>query len=142
MESLDRLRRCFDNFAILNTETAKKVVNDLADEIEKELGERYVELPLDKDGVPIHVGDEMVDTYGHEFVVRELDFRKTIVRVYGIAYGIGHLYEPSQTIHRHEPTAEEVIGELIHDVCHMHESSKTHDQLVKEYAKRLQIREG
>ena len=40
MKSLDKLRSCFDNYAILNTVTAKKVVRELADEIEKEIEER------------------------------------------------------------------------------------------------------
>lgn len=33
----------------------------LADEIEAEIEERYMELPVDADGVPIRVGDVMVD---------------------------------------------------------------------------------
>ena len=30
-----------------------------ADEIEREVSERYMELPVDADGVPIHLGDEL-----------------------------------------------------------------------------------
>lgn len=33
----------------------------LVQELERELSERYMELPLDADGKPIHVGDEMLD---------------------------------------------------------------------------------
>lgn len=36
-----------------------KVLCKSADEIEREISERYMELPLDADGVPIRVGDEM-----------------------------------------------------------------------------------
>lgn len=32
---------------------------EIADEIEAEIAERFVELPVDADGVPIHVGDEI-----------------------------------------------------------------------------------
>jgi len=34
---------------------------ELADEIEREISERYMELPVDADGVPIHVGDILLD---------------------------------------------------------------------------------
>lgn len=33
------------------------ILNDLADEIEAEISERYMLLPVDADGVPIHMGD-------------------------------------------------------------------------------------
>lgn len=36
-----------------------KAFDAACDEIEREIAERYMELPLDADGVPIHVGDEM-----------------------------------------------------------------------------------
>ena len=35
-------------------------------EIEREISERYMELPVDADGVPIHIGDEL-DAYGITF---------------------------------------------------------------------------
>ena len=38
-----------------------KEIHDIADRIDAELAERYVELPLDADGVPIHVGDKLTD---------------------------------------------------------------------------------
>ena len=66
MKSLDNLRRCFDGFTLLSTTTAKSVVSEKADEIERELKKRYIELPLDKDGIPICVGDKVVSKYGEE----------------------------------------------------------------------------
>ena len=63
MKSLDKLRSCFDNHAILNTVTAKKVVRELADEIEKEVGENYFELPTDSNGDRITY-DTMIEQWG------------------------------------------------------------------------------
>ena len=63
MESLDKLRSCFDNYAILNTVTAKKVVRDLADEIEKEVSENYVGMPTDSNGDRITY-DTKVECWG------------------------------------------------------------------------------
>ena len=34
---------------------------DIADEIEREVAERYMELPLDADGVPIRIGDTVCE---------------------------------------------------------------------------------
>ena len=42
-------------------------IKELADNIEDEVAERYVALPLDADGVPIRVGDDMETLMvGHE----------------------------------------------------------------------------
>ena len=50
MESIENLRE----YSKYN-----EVLSELADAIEQELAERYLELPLDADGVPIRVGDVM-----------------------------------------------------------------------------------
>ena len=55
MESIKKLRE-IDIFAGLRT-IIKDQINEIAAEIECEIAERYMELPLDADGVPIHVGD-------------------------------------------------------------------------------------
>ena len=41
----------------------------IADEIEREIQERYLLLPVDADGVPIHVGDKL-DWCGKKIIVR------------------------------------------------------------------------
>ena len=38
-------------------------LNRIADEIEREIAEKYMELPVDADGVPIHVGDKLKGVY-------------------------------------------------------------------------------
>lgn len=38
----------------------KRALNAIADEIEREIVEKHMELPVDADGVPIHVGDEVM----------------------------------------------------------------------------------
>ena len=56
LESIEKLRRCVSE----NVPGVRGLVCGIADEIEAEIAERYMELPLDADGVPIHVGDEMM----------------------------------------------------------------------------------
>lgn len=51
MESVDKLRDC--------TWIGSGKVNEYLDEIEREIAERYMALPVDADGVPIRTGDIM-----------------------------------------------------------------------------------
>lgn len=56
MESIERLR----SYAEVHWEpwdASREQLNESLDEIEQEIAERYIELPVDADGVPIHVGD-------------------------------------------------------------------------------------
>lgn len=68
MESVDKLRDYCDKLKRVddNCVSAEYVaercaidVRGMADAIEREVAERFVELPVDADGVPIHVGDVM-----------------------------------------------------------------------------------
>lgn len=47
----------------------------IADAIERELNDRYVELPVDAEGAPVRVGDSCVDKFGNEkFVVSSVEW--------------------------------------------------------------------
>lgn len=54
MESIEKLRE----WSRLGPMVCQDLL-DIADDIEREIAERYMQLPLDADGVPVHVGDEM-----------------------------------------------------------------------------------
>lgn len=51
MKSVDKLRDC--------TWIGSGKVNEYLDEIEREIAERYMALPVDADGVPIRAGDKL-----------------------------------------------------------------------------------
>ena len=64
MESIEKLRTAARNVAKgrnLENHEECNLFLIIADEIEREISERYMELPLDADGVPIRVGDVMLD---------------------------------------------------------------------------------
>jgi hypothetical protein len=117
MKALDELRNCFERFALFNPATAESVLNERADEIEKELKERYIELPLDSDGVPIRIGDKMVDNDNDEFVVIELDFKDTGNQVVGVVESIDEytysLYSPSKIVHCHKNRIEDMLRNIV-----------------------------
>lgn len=55
----------------------------IADEIEAEISERYMPLPVDADGVPIYVGMRVYNPYGKQFIVDRLYFVSNIWRIEG-----------------------------------------------------------
>lgn len=108
MESLDELREWLPNS--LMPRTCEAVCRAYLDEIEREISERYMELPLDADNVPIHVGDKMQYHGGepftvcsvapgviHAWVVLNLGERKTTN------------YAPIQCTHYKQRTLEDVL---------------------------------
>ena len=121
MKALDELKNCLDESGIFGKAGAigvnymRDTVNPLIHAIEKELEERYVELPLDKDGVPIHVGDEMVSCGRHRFrfIVSELGFMGVYVRVVGIVGDIKYYFAPSKIVHYHKKPIEDMLRNLV-----------------------------
>lgn len=69
LKALDELRdyaeQCCPEYEPYDTEMMR-----IADEIQAEIAERYMELPVDADGVPIHVGDAIEYPNGRRDVVR------------------------------------------------------------------------
>ena len=66
LESIERLRDLRDEAASKMVDNPRWVcarAEEIADEIEREIAEKYIELPVDSDGVLIRIGD----------TVRELD---------------------------------------------------------------------
>ena len=77
----------------------------VANEIEREIAERYMELPVDADGVPIHVGDVLERGYVVDYVAPN----------WCLATGRGAMY--ADMCHHVKPrTLEDVLKELACDV--------------------------
>lgn len=70
MDSIEKLRQ----YAPITSEW-DAILNAAADEIEREISERYMELPLDADGVPIKVGETCYDiNTGEPFEVSSVEW--------------------------------------------------------------------
>ena len=121
MKALDDLKNCLDESGIFGKAGAigvnymRDTVNPLIHAIEKELEEHYIELPLDKDGVPINVGDEMVSCGRHRFrfIVSELDFMVAFVRAVGIVGGVKYFFKPSEIVHYHKNPIEDMLRNIV-----------------------------
>lgn len=139
MKSIDRLRRhVYDTL----TRSAAYPINDMIDEIERE-AEDMVPLPLDADGVPIHVG-ERVQFFGNDpSTVSHMSLAGDGWRVYvkydnDLGTGSG---EPSRIRHYHAPTVEDVLREFANRVCNSgHQWGLDAADTIAEYAAKLTLR--
>ena len=118
------------------------VLGYVADAIEKELKERYMELPVDADGVPIHVGDEM--DCGEHFGVQEAEgfihgavaFTVCDPQPARICTCPAHM-----TRHYHKPTVEDVLRDFAIACEDAGNAGDTVNRLISEYAEKLQLKE-
>lgn len=110
---------------------------------EQEVSERYVELPKDADGEPIHVG-ERVQLIGNDpSTVSHMSLADDGWRVYvkydgGIGTGSG---EPKRIRHYHEPTVKDVLQDMLNSLVLDPTSHVDTGAVIAEYAQRLQLRE-
>lgn len=87
-------------------------------EIEREIAERYMELPVDADGVPIHMGDSLVArertaSYRGTVVGIEIGNAENLVGLDG--YEGYRRYSFNQCRHVRPRTIEDVLEEFAHE---------------------------
>lgn len=117
MESIDKLREwldykinrydCDSNAILLNTGADPNALYDIADEVEREIAERYMLLPCDADGVPIHPGNRV-----------ELDGKGGEVWLVGttdVMCNDGMSYRAVAVNHVKPRTIEDVLKDLLKD---------------------------
>ena len=98
-------------------------------------GVDYTALPLDADGVPIHVGD-VLDGYGKTIEVVEMRYGRSgwvLISRDGNAYADTFAFT-----HHHAPTVEDVLREML-DAWGELPSNATNEAIVAEYAAKLQL---
>lgn len=107
MEALKKLREQIESWGgdlLWKTDVAK-----IADEIERELSERYMKLPVDADGVPIHVGDAMDDGKVAKMVIS--DDGEHSVYVYKLPNVLHEIY-CYETAHAKPDPVKELLEEF------------------------------
>lgn len=121
MESIEKLRKMDDGMLVPlgnGQYVPDHSHNAIADEIEQEIAEKYMELPVDADGVPIKVGDEVMATFGG----RCKEFDNGPHKVFAVSsdalyLGTIHRYIDSQRCRHIKPrTLEGVLNELVEAV--------------------------
>ena len=120
MKSIEKLRGELQICANAKTRPTIAYMEDIADEIEREVAERYMELPVDADGVPIRVGDELCG-YGLPdggAVVKSLNSHMVIVG--GLEGGenyakYGLLWDAKEARHVKPRTLEDVLRDCCNE---------------------------
>ena len=142
MESIEKLRNLRDEAAskmVDNTRWVCARCEEIADEIEAELSEKYMALPLDADGVPIRIWDVV------QFVNREggtgAPVEVCAVSDHYAYYGEGkHFYKASMCRHVKPRTVQDVLHDMLYeaaDAC-ADGSTKIEDCIAK-YAAELRM---
>lgn len=131
MKSVDKLR----DYASRNQRVSgwMTALSRIADEIEAEIAERYMELPVDADGVPIRVYDKLI-AYNKHFSVEGIG-NGTVI--YLAEDGeLGELFNTAATIHVKPRTLEDVLREFAEDAvcCNQFGSLYADEKRIAEYA--------
>ena len=129
---------CDDMPPSIDCVNLREHVNGILDGIEREAAD-MVPLPLDADGVPIHIGDVM-DGYSKTIEVMELRYGRSgwvIVSRDGNAY-----VDCAAFTHHHAQTIEDVLREFAEKITDsqipgMH---PTYEEAIAEYAAKLTLR--
>lgn len=109
----------------------------IAEEIEQEIVERYIELPVDADGVPIHIGDTLEGAPGSKWDGERFEVGGMEVTASGwevcdvetcdsIAAG--------QTRHVKHLTIEDAISDALHDYA---TTSMSREEIAAKYAEEI-----
>lgn len=140
LESIKKLRKSADEISELATPCGaspdwmgvRRKIDALADAIEQEVAERYVPLPTDADGVPIHLGDVM--EFSH------FDIKHPVVRtVDGIGKDVffawcgerGYQQHDAKRYRHHQPDSwERIIEDAVKMGVYDHDNEHVKEKLI------------
>ena len=128
LKSIDKLR----NIAYGYAPNIRRQVNMACDEINSEIAERFMELPLDADGVPIHIGDELFNKNKPTDVYKVTAIADNgYLRIY---HDTAHIHS-SQCRHVKPRTIEDVLYECFHDCMYKYPTGI--EDIIGKYADEL-----
>lgn len=133
IKALDKLRDRYYKPGYKGESTLEQI----ADEIEQEIGERYILVPVDVDGVPIHIGDTLEGAPGSKWDGERFEVGSMEVTACGwevcdvetcdsIAAG--------QTRHVKHLTIEDAIADALRDYAI---TDMSRDEVIAKYAEEI-----
>lgn len=109
------------------------ITNAVADAIESELWGGYVALPVDRDGVPIHLGDEMETVGGQVVRVRHMT-------IYESGWLLNYSARtPSMMTHRPK-TVEDVLRKFVTEF-NRDDTELCDEEIIERFAAKLRLSE-
>lgn len=143
LESIRHLKHYAHNS--MKIHTMNKVI-EIADEIERENSEKYMELPVDADGVPIRVGDKMELVASEEYPDNYLvgsgevvgySFKDGEAAVLTQALPAPIHSRPNMLRHVKPDPVKELIENLVRDVYGSYYLTAEQDRQIDECAMRI-----
>lgn len=145
IEGIEKLRKGLDVWTRAKGEyetvsITRSCLLKYLDAIEREVEERYIELPKDKSGVPIHLGDKVRTKLGSTYTVARItreDYEGTTtwyIEDFASNYSLG---SKDLTICK-PPT----VGDVLRDFAYCCEEGATEqsiDEIIAEYAPKLRL---
>ena len=144
LDSIERLRDCAKRRAITVSFDKTELLDQL-DAIEREVEEGYIELPKDENGEQVSIGDTVHDNEeGYDFRVDGFMLWGNTTEWWAFQDQAVQQKLKNCSIVK-PPTVEDVLEEMydmLDDARIPNGSEKrSHEQIIAEYAKRLQLRE-
>ena len=111
----------------------------------------WVKLPVDADGVPIHVGDELDGLHYEDGTVTGIQYWlaangiiRELVAVRPHGWDTATWHDPEEYRHRHAPTVEDVLREFAEKITdsQIPNVHPTYEEAIAEYAAKLRLAEG
>ena len=107
----------------------------------------WVKLPVDADGVPLHVGDELDGLHYEDGTVTGIQYGlaangtiSELVAVRPHGWDTATWHDPEEYRHRHAPTVEDVLREFADRVCSSgHQWGLDAADTIAEYAAKLRL---
>ena len=116
---------------LFGVEGTSDVMLAIADAIEAEIAERYMLLPVDADGVPIHVGDKVVNQLVDNQKLRVVAISNDDAYYYRAAT---LTYDRATNLKHVKPDLlKELLEEFANELCDFHVSDETFNH----YAERI-----
>lgn len=105
--------------------------------LKREIAEKYMELPVDADGVPIHIGDELETAHGAKMIVEYVGEREVRVYLDGEHYRISQDEYAYTCRHvKHDPV-KELLEEFVREHCTGNELPDHGNPVYADYAAKI-----
>ena len=152
MSITDELREYAGSFYLFRYKDVREKLDAIADRIDAEYERQlevlyrdmsdaeYIKLPVDADGEPIHVGDELedVDNPSSHGEVHRIELTRDACWVFVNGFG----RTSNHYRHYHAPTVEDVLREMLYK-AHIYDEREMEllPDLIAEYAAKLRLME-
>ena len=112
---IDGIKKLYGLVERLEGQASAIDLEQIVVEIEAEIEEKYILLPVDADGVPIHLGDNLKSTYCDSGVVSsiEKDADGWMLGVIPDGWDVLTLQDPIRFTHYETRTVEDVLRDVV-----------------------------